>query len=474
MSKLTVELIAEKCPGCDDEIGLNERKPSDTQYFLSDRTLKIYLGPKKDLDRQKIREKVSSADWKSYSETEVELVNNSNLNAELIEAAYEMIALKSFIFDKYKTSKDDRHVYVKKLSFKTKKPEGLKLDTRDELINSVKFCRDIVSSNADTITPGQMEKFATEIASSNPRIKMKVIDAEQAKKLGMECLLAVGAESLKNSKKEFHPRLVVLEYTGPGYVGAGSKAKKSKKQEHVCLVGKGITFDTGGLCLKPTQYMLDMKSDMAGSAAVLSVFKTIASIDQELRPDLKVTGILALAENGFGGSSYKPGDVLKAMNGTTVEVVDTDAEGRLVLADALSYAGSLREKPTKIIDLATLTGSIVATLGEVAAGAMTNNEEFFKQLFRSFQYEGEKLWQMPLFEEYKEILDSEIADIKHCNTRPDALCAGIFLREFIPEKADWIHLDIAGVGFIENDGLWAYKGATGFAVKGLTRYLLDL
>lgn len=474
MSKLTVELIAEKCPGCDDEIGLNERKPNDTQYFLSDKTLKIYLGPKKELDRQKIREKVSSADWKAYSETEVELLNPSNLGADLVEAAYEMIALKSFIFDKYKTSKDDRHVYVKKLGFRSKKPEGLKLETRDEIINSVKFCRDIVSSNADTITPGQMEKFATEIAASNSRIKVSVIDAVQAKKLGMGCLLAVGAESLKNNKKEFHPRLVVLEYTGPGYVAVSSKAKKSKKQEHVCLVGKGITFDTGGLCLKPTQYMLDMKSDMAGSAAVLSVFKTIASIDKDLRPDIKVTGILALAENGFGGSSYKPGDVLKAMNGKTVQVVDTDAEGRLVLADALSYAGSLKEKPTKIIDLATLTGSIVATLGEAAAGAMTNNDEFFNKLFRSFQDEGEKLWQMPLFEEYKESLKSEIADIKHCNTRPDALCAGIFLREFIPEKTDWVHLDIAGTGFIENDGLWAYKGATGFGVKGLTRYLLDL
>lgn len=475
MSKLTVELIAEHQPGHDEEVGLNERKPRNYQYNFDQGHLKIFLGPKKELDKQKVREKISALDWKFYSETELDLVNTGNLNAELIEAAYEMILLKSFVFDKYKTSKDDRNVHVKKFVFKTKKPEGMKLDIRDEIINSVKFCRDIVSSNADTITPGQMERFANEIASSNSKIKARVIDADQAKKLGMECLLAVGAESLKNNKKDFHPRLVILEYTGPGYVGASSnKAKKSKKQEHICLVGKGITFDTGGLCLKPNEFMLDMKSDMAGSAAVLSVFKTIASIDKELRPDLKVTGILALAENGFGASSYKPGDVLKAMNGTTVQVVDTDAEGRLVLADALSYTDSLREKPTKIIDLATLTGSIVSSLGEVAAGAMTNNEDFFKKVFRSFQDEGEKIWMMPLFEEYKELLESEIADIKHCNTRPDALCAGIFLREFIPKGVDWLHLDIAGVAFIENDGLWAYKGATGFGVKGLTRYLLDL
>jgi leucyl aminopeptidase len=474
MSKLTVELIAEKVPGHDDEVGLNERKPNSIQYFLDPKTLKFYLGPKKELTPQNIREKISEADWKNYSETEVELVNSSSLSADLIEAAYEVIHLKSFIFDKYKTSNDDRHVLVKKFSFKNKKPEGLKLDTRDEIITAVKFCRDIVSSNADTITPGQMEKFAQEIANHNSKIKLKVIDADQAKKLGMGCLLAVGAESLKNNKKDHHPRLVILEYTGPGYVPFSSKARKSKQQEHVCLVGKGITFDTGGLCLKPTKYMLDMKSDMAGSATVLSVFKALSNLDKDLRPDIKITGILALAENGFGASSYKPGDVLKAMNGKTVQVVDTDAEGRLVLADALSYASSLKEKPTKIIDLATLTGSIVSTLGEVAAGAMTNNEEFFKKVFRSFQDEGEKLWMMPLFEQYKKLLDSDIADIKHCNTRPDALCAGIFLREFINPDSAWLHLDIAGVGFIENDGLWAYKGATGFGVKGLTRYLLDL
>jgi len=469
MSKLTVELITESAPS--SEVGLNERKPPDTQYFLQDKLLKIYLGAKKDLTSDKVRKKISEANWKDISETEVELVN-PGLSNDLIESAYEMIFLKSFIFDKYKTSADDRHVQVKKCVIKPKKPEGFDTKIRDEIISAVKFCRDIVSSNADTINAGQMEKFAQEIASSSKLIKTKTIDAEKAKKLGMNCLLAVGAESLKNSKPEFHPRLVVLEYTGPGYKETDSKSKS--KQEHIVLVGKGITFDTGGLCLKPNQYMLDMKSDMAGSAAVLSVFKALSALGDKIRPNIKITGIMALAENAFGGSSYKPGDVLRAMNGKTVQVVDTDAEGRLVLADALSYTASLSSPPTQIIDLATLTGSMVATLGEIAAGAMGNSDELFAKVSSAFHSEGEKLWQMPIFDYYKDSLKSDIADIKHCNTRPDALCAGAFLREFIPEKTNWLHLDIAGVGFLEADGLWAYKGASGYAVKGLLRFLLSL
>ena len=235
-------------------------------------------------------------------------------------------------------------------------------------------------------------------------------------------------------------------------------------------MGKGITYDTGGLCLKPTKYMLDMKSDMAGSATVLSVMKVLSKLAAKVGSNIKVTGIMALTENAFGASSYKPGDVLTAMNGKTIQVVDTDAEGRLALADALSYASTL--KPDTIIDLATLTGSIVATLGEIAAGAM-GDEDLFEEVNKAFEKEGEKIWRMPLYDYYKDSLKSEIADIKHCNTRPDALCAGIFLKEFVAEDIDWLHLDIAGLGFIEEDGLWAYKGATGFAVKSLVRYILS-
>lgn len=464
MSKLKVELLLNDAPGANDEIGLNERKPSKTQYHLSEKLLKIFLGPKKDLTVKKLREIVSSADWKNVSETEVEL-DVGQLDAQAVEAAYEMIVLKSFIFDKYKTDSDSRQVQVKKVSFKPNKPAGFDQEYRSKLLDAIKFCRDIVSSNADTINAGQMQKFAENLVKENKEISVKVIDAVQAKKLGMECLLAVGAESLKNSPAAFHPRMIELTYTGPKYLAT----KKSTK--HIALVGKGITFDTGGLCLKPTQYMLDMKSDMTGAATVLSVFSAIANLSNYLPDDIKVTGIMALTENAFGASSFKPGDVLRAMNGTTVEVVDTDAEGRLILADALSYVSAMKDKPTYCVDLATLTGSIVATLGEIAAGAMTNDDNFKDKVIKAFADEGENLWHMPLFPEYKTSLNSTIADIKHCNTRPDALCAGIFLQEFIDPAMKWVHLDIAGVGFIENDGLWAYKGATGFGIKGLMQLL---
>lgn len=463
MSKLTIELITEKAPGSNETVGLNERKSSELQYFLEEKLLKVYLGEKKSLTKESVRKKLSEADWQNISETEVEL-DIGNLNAELSEAAYEMIFLKSFVFDKYKSSNDQRHVQIKRVALKPKKPDAFNSSQRDEIISAVKFCRDIVSSNADDINPEQMQKFAEEIAAVSKKIKCKTIDAEKAEKMGMGCLLAVGAESLKNAKPAFHPRLVVLEYTGSKY--------KANPKKHIALVGKGITYDTGGLCLKPTKYMLDMKSDMAGAASVLSVFKGLSNLPESLRDDIKITGVLALAENGFGGNSYKPGDVLTAMNGTTVEVVDTDAEGRLALADALSYVSSLKDKAGRVIDLATLTGSIVATLGEVAAGAMGSND-LFNKVNKAFANEGEKLWLMPLHDAYKKILKSSIADIKHCNTRPDALCAGIFLKEFVNEDIDWLHLDIAGMGFIEEDGLWAYQGATGFAVKGLLGYLLD-
>ena len=468
MSKLRVELLLKDEPGANEDIGLNERKTSKTQYFLDEKLLRLYLGPKKDLRVQKVREIVSSVDWKNISETDVELVLGDLQDARTIEAIYEMIVLKSFIFDKYKSDSGDRQVQVKRVSFKPAKPKDFDNGYRSKVLDAIKFCRDIVSSNASTINPGQMQKFAESLAKENKAIKVKTIDAVQAKKLGMECLLAVGAESLKNSSPSFHPRLVEITYTGPKY------SAKAKKRKHISLVGKGITYDTGGLCLKPNNYMLDMKSDMAGAATVLSTFSAITNLSNYLPDDIKVTGVMALAENAFGASSYKPGDVLRAMNGTTVQVVDTDAEGRLALADALSYVSELKDKPQYCIDLATLTGSIVATLGEIAAGAMTNDDDFKDKVIKAFDKEGEKLWHMPLFSEYEAILKSPIADIKHCNTRPDALCAGIFLKGFVDKSIKWVHLDIAGVGFIENDGLWAYQGATGFGIKGLMSLLKSL
>lgn len=460
--KLTVNLL------------LKEKEGKGYEFYLSKNSLDIYLGNKADLTDHKLRTKVSEVDWANIEADDIE-INANGLTEEQCEISYEMVTLKNYTFEKYKTDAKTIKQSKKPLKVnirKSKNSKPLNLKSRDCVLDAVTFCRDIVSSNASDINPGEMERLAKKVASECKNIKVKVIDATQAKKLGMECLLAVGNECLQNNSKDYHPRLVILEYNPT------SSSKSKDSQEHIAIVGKGITYDTGGLCLKPGRYMLDMKSDMGGSATVLSVFKAIASLhkaNSKFKINKKITGVLGLAENGFGGSSYKPGDVLRARNGKTVQVVDTDAEGRLVLADAISYVSE--QKPDLIVALATLTGSIVASLGEIAAGAMTNDQEKFDEVKKYFDQEGEQIWQMPIFDEYKKLLDSPIADIKHCSTRPDASLAAIFLREFVGEhpqtkkQIPWIHLDIAGTGFLENDGLWAYKGATGFAVKSLVNLI---
>ncbi len=460
MKKLLVKIAAKEKP-------VKEISKDKPFLIYPDKALiEIYLPNLKTISDSELRKAISELPWKDLEYSELDL-DISNLNTIQQEIVYEMIFLKSYFFDKYKTKN-------RKIKLKTihgSKAQKLNFNLRDKLIDSVLFCRDIVSANASEINPGSLEILATEIAAKCPQIKLKTVSATEAKKLGMECLLAVGKESLINSGKEFHPRLLVLEFDPE----MGNAEIEVCGQSHLALVGKGITFDTGGLCLKPNQYMLDMKSDMAGAATVLSVFHLISKLSVAERKKIKrkITGVMALAENAFGGASYKPGDVLRALNGKTVQVVDTDAEGRLVLADALSYLSKLKNKPTHVVDLATLTGSIVATLGEVAAGAMTNDEEFLNKVQAAFAKEGEKLWHMPMLEEYKKKTDSEIADLAHCSSRPDALIAAQFLSNFIPKDSKWVHLDIAGVGFIEHDGLFAYKGATGFGVRGLYKLLLS-
>jgi leucyl aminopeptidase len=461
MRKLLVKIVAKEKP-------IKEISKDKAFLIYPDKALlEIYLPNLKTITDGELRKAISELPWKDLEYSELDL-DISNLNTVQQEIVYEMIFLKSYCFDKYKTEN-------KKIKLKTihgSKAQKLNFNLRNKLVDSVLFCRDIVSANASEINPGSFEMLAVEIAAKCPQIKLKTVSATEAKKLGMECLIAVGKESLINSGKEFHPRLLVLEFDPELSNNAGAK---DYVPSHLALVGKGITFDTGGLCLKPNKYMLDMKSDMAGAATVLSVFHLISKLSATERKKIKrkITGVMALAENAFGGASYKPGDVLKALNGKTVQVVDTDAEGRLVLADALSYLSKLKNKPTHVVDLATLTGSIVATLGEVAAGAMTNDEEFLSKVQTAFAEEGEKLWHMPMLEEYKKKTDSEIADLAHCSSRPDALIAAQFLSNFIPKDSKWVHLDIAGVGFIEHDGLFAYKGATGFGVRGLYRLLLS-
>jgi len=240
------------------------------------------------------------------------------------------------------------------------------------------------------------------------------------------------------------------------------KAKKT-----IALVGKGITFDSGGLSLKPAQSMETMKDDMSGAAAVIGVFKALA----ELRPPVEVRGYLAIAENMPGGRAQKPGDVIKAHNGKTIEVLNTDAEGRLVLADALSYAAA--QKPDLIIDIATLTGACVVALGHLIAGVMTNAPEQAKKLIAASKSTGEQFWELPLPKEYKKDIKSKIADVKNIGARrgeAGTLIGGLFLQEFVGETP-WVHLDIAGPSWTDSDLPYCPTGGTGHPVRTLLHYL---
>lgn len=412
--------------------------------------IEIFIPNPEKISDYELTKRVSEFPWSDLDIKEIDL-DIGVLSKEQQMLVYETILLKAYRFNKYKTKDKAQRLTKIKLT------NGGKFTLLDKVLNSVSFCRALVSGNADEVNPAYLQTLAEMIVKKCPEMSLKVISASEAKKMGMGCLMAVGAENFINGHPDSHPRLIVMEY------------KPEAHAHHLALVGKGISFDTGGLCLKPNNYMLDMKSDMAGAATVLSLFHLISDLSLSERKKIKhhITGVMAVSENAFGGASYKPGDVLKALNGKTVEVVDTDAEGRLVLADALSYLSKLKSKPTHVIDLATLTGSMVATLGEAAAGAMTNDEEFFNIVQLAFSGAREKLWLVPLLDEYKKKTDSEIADLAHCSSRPDAIIAGHFLSNFIPKDSKWVHLDIAGVGFIENDGLLSYKGATGFGVRGL-------
>jgi len=270
-------------------------------------------------------------------------------------------------------------------------------------------------------------------------------------KLGMGALLGVAQGSHQP------PKFIILHYRGG--------------KEHAAalgLVGKGITFDTGGISIKPAPGMADMKSDMAGGAAVIAAMSAIA----QLKPRINVTALVPATENMPGGGAQKPGDVVRALNGKSIEVVNTDAEGRLILADALSYARRLGLSP--VADVATLTGAIVVALGRAAMGAMTNSEPLLDRLREASAAAGEKLWQLPLFEEYKEHIKSEVADIKNVGNREAGSITGaLFLQEFI-EDTPWVHLDIAGVDQVEKEKGALVKGSSGVPVRTLVNLALSL
>ncbi|MBI2551108.1 leucyl aminopeptidase [Candidatus Uhrbacteria bacterium] len=319
----------------------------------------------------------------------------------------------------------------------------------EALARATIFARDLVNTPGAHLSPKELVEETRKLVEGVPQVEMEVFDKAQLTEMGAGGLLGVAQGS------DHEPYLVHLTY----------KPKKASKQR-IALVGKAITFDSGGLSLKPTKYMLSMKCDMAGAAAVIGLF----SIINELSPTVEVHGYFGACENMPSGKALRPGDVVTAMNGKTIEIHDTDAEGRVTLADVLTFA--LKSEPTAIIDLATLTGACLVALGEEVVGVMGNDQKLIKMVMDSAQATGEKMWQLPLEEAYKRDLKSEIADYKNLGSPwGGSVTAGLFLQEFVGGKP-WAHLDIAGPAFAEKPiNSYMKHGGTGWGVRTLAEVL---
>jgi leucyl aminopeptidase len=319
------------------------------------------------------------------------------------------------------------------------------------------LARELANTRSSTKSPAWLVGRARQVARSGD-LDMKVWDQADLRRDGFAAILAVGEGA------EHGPRLVQLEHRPPGRSRAG--------RPHVVLVGKGITFDTGGISLKPREAMLGMTTDMTGSAVVLAVLGAC----RELGVEARVTGLMPLAENALGAGSYRPGDVVRTYDGTTVEVRNTDAEGRMVLADAMGYART-RLRPDVMVDIATLTGAATQGLGRGYGALYANDERLAGALTRAGEGSGERLWRMPLVEDYREWIDSDVADVCQISTKREngagSVMAALFLREFAGD-VPWAHLDIAGTGRSERDRAEVNRGGTGFGARLLLRWLLSL
>ena len=305
------------------------------------------------------------------------------------------------------------------------------------------LARDMVNEPSNTMTPTGMADVAEEIAGKY-NLEFKVFNLEDMKAMGMGALLGVARGSNEL------PKLITLSYKGD-----------ERSEKALGFIGKGVTFDSGGISIKPSEGMGEMKDDMAGGAAVIAALSAIAQV----KPKINVTGIIPATENLPSGTALKPGDVLRAMNGKTIEVINTDAEGRLILADALSYA--VKQGLSPLVDVATLTGACYVALGTLYSGAFGNDPELMGKVLKAAEETGERVWQMPMPEEYKEQIKSEIADVKNTGNRyGGAITAALFLAEFVADTP-WVHLDIAGTAFSSKESGYIAKGATGFGVRTL-------
>ncbi len=416
-----------------------------------ERVLLVGLGKRADLTVEKIRQASGTA----MQSLRIPGVKNVGAlfpdGIDYIRAAVEGFSLGGYSFDSYKTKQEEK-TCIETISILIE--EKISLDSAQEAIEEAKtlcdavcFARDLVSQPGNVATPLYLAEKAVELAGKHD-LAYSIWEREEMEKHSMEALLAVARGSHQP------PRFITLEYRGG-----------EENASPAVLVGKGITFDSGGISLKPREGMEKMKSDMAGAAVVMGTLMAVAS----LRLPINVVGLIPAAENLPGGGAYRPGDVVKSMSGQTIEIVNTDAEGRLILCDALHHAQTY--KPSAIIDIATLTGACVVALGGFATGLMGNDDSLKTELEKAGESTGERVWELPLWEEYGEFMKSDIADMKNSGgPSGGTISAAWFLKNFVGD-AKWAHLDIAGTAWEEKGRHYLPKGATGTGVRLLVEYL---
>jgi len=362
----------------------------------------------------------------------------------------EGIELSRYSFQQYKSTKKPPSTSARKIYFVQKSKLATDLSKKVRaFVLGVNLARDLVNTPAEDCTPDFLAKTSRDIAR-NTDMKCKIFSSKELEKMGARALLAVGRAS-KN-----RPLMIKLSYQ-----------PKGAKKKGIAIVGKGITFDSGGLSIKSGSGMATMKCDMAGAATVLGAMRSIAI----LKPRVAVDAYIPVAENMIAGNAIRPGDVIAAMNKKTIEILNTDAEGRLILADALHLAES--EGAKTIVDLATLTGACVVALGEDYAGLFSNSTGLSKRIMQSAEQAGERLWELPLAQAYRELINSPVADIKNTGGRvAGAITAALFLQEFV-SKAEWAHIDIAGPAFSEKGKFYNQVGASGFGVRTIVNFILS-
>ncbi|MEE2858330.1 MAG: leucyl aminopeptidase [Candidatus Neomarinimicrobiota bacterium] len=367
------------------------------------------------------------------------------------QSCCEGLVLGSYVFDDYKTDKN-KDVKLVDIIF-SGKIDSNALKTGQVLGEAVCFSRDLGNHPANILTPTYLAKAAKQIADGNPKMECNIFDGKELKKMGMGAFYGV-AQGAKEPAK-----MIVVKYDGG-----------NKSQKPIALVGKGLTFDSGGISIKPSPKMDEMKFDMCGSATVMGVLKAVSI----LKPRINIIFAIGSTENMPGSNAQRPGDIVKAYNGKTIEVLNTDAEGRLVLADVLSYVNK-QYSPSAIIDFATLTGAVLIALGNRASGVMGNDVALMKEIKKASEITSEKVWELPLWEEYTREIKGKYADIQNIGQGRLAgtITAGAFLKEFV-DDTPWVHMDIAGTAWGPKEPAYQPKvGATGVAVRLVYQFLLN-